>query len=52
MKISELIEKLQEKKKEHGDVECTAWQHEEEEERSMKVSSLYFSEDSNTLHIS
>lgn len=45
MTISKLIKKLTAIKDERGDLVCTAWQHEEEEERSAEVSSLYVSEE-------
>ena len=51
MKISDLIKKLEEAKAKHGDVQCTAFQHEEEAERILEISSLYFHEDEKTLHI-
>ena len=51
MNISKLIEKLEEVKAKHGDVECTAFQHEEEDERIRGISSLFFDEDEKTLHI-
>ena len=51
MKISELIKKLEDAKTKHGDVKCTAFQHEEEDERVSEISSVYFHEDDKTLHI-
>lgn len=41
MKASELIMELQEGINKHGDLPCTAWQYEEEHERSKEVSCVY-----------
>ena len=51
MKISEIIERLEAEKAKHGDVPCTAFQHEEENEKVQEISSFYFHEDEQRLHI-
>lgn len=52
MKISKLIEELQKKLAEHGDVETYAWQHPEEERSWEEISSIYFNETKKVITIS
>jgi predicted CopG family antitoxin len=52
MKISELIQKLEAEKAKHGDVVCIAFQHPEEDENVQEISSVYFHQDEQRLHVS
>lgn len=54
MKLTKLIEKLQDILEKEGDLECTAWQHEEEDERCKSISyaGLFIDKEKKELHIS